>query len=130
MGSKQKAVATRFAGDEGMLIVLDNQRGYSKLHERFWDCSWLSAFNEEDERLWFGGWYKVDVCSVILIESALNYKRSMAAFWKFDAILSGQRVNQVEVSSRDVEIVRSSMASVLDEAFAANANLDAYALDN
>merc|ERR1711971_659929 len=62
---------------------------------------------------------------------ALNYKRSMAAFWKFDAILSGQiGMDKVEVSSRDVEIVRSAVLSVLGKPFAANPNIDAYALDN
>ncbi|NRA43278.1 MAG: hypothetical protein HRU21_13395, partial [Pseudomonadales bacterium] len=128
--SKQKAVATRFAGDGGMVIVLDNQRGNSD-YERFWDCSWLSAFTEEDERLWFGSIYKVEVASVIIIASALNYRRSMDAFWKFDAILSGQRnMNEIEVSTRDVDIVRAAMASALGEPFAANPNCDAYALDN
>ena len=126
--SKQKAVATRFAGDEGMLIVLDNQRWMS-VNERFWDCSWLSAFNEEDERLWFGSLgHKVEVASVIIIESALNYKRSMDAFWKFDAILSGQR--PMEVSARDVVILDSAIASALGEPFAANPNIDADVLDN
>ena len=51
--SKQVTVATYFASDEGMVVVLDNQSGLS-LYERFWDCSWLSHFNEEDERFWFG----------------------------------------------------------------------------
>ena len=129
--SKQKAVATRFAGDGGMVIVLDNQRGNS-FGERFWDCSWLSAFTEEDERLWFGSFgCKVEVASVIIIESALNYSRSMDAFWKFDAILSAQeRMCKVEVSARNVSIVGSAMCSALGEPFAANPNCDAYALDN
>ena len=109
--------------------MLDNQRGWS-YRERFWDCSWLNAFNEEDERLWFGSIFKVEVASVILIESELNYKRSMTAFWTFDAILSGQSMYEIEVSGRDVEIVGSSIASVLGEPFAANQNIDAYALDN
>ena len=43
------------------------------------------------------------------------YRRSMYAFWKFDAILSGQDMEFVEVSARDVSIVGSAMCSALGE---------------
>ena len=53
--SKHIEVATRFGGDKGMLIQLNNTS--TTLHRKLFlfNCSWISNHNGEDERLFFGG---------------------------------------------------------------------------
>jgi len=139
--SAQPSVAARFAGDGGMIIVLDTRFGHNQLEHCF-DCSWLSAFNEEDERFWFGSIWKMQVTTVLLIKSNRDYRRSISAFYKFDKMLSAssrdtvaeyQRVKldeQVSVSKLDVTLVSRAIKSALCQPFPAHKILDQYALDN
>ena len=47
--STQISVAIKFASSHGMILEMDNSKGYAKDLKGF-DCSWISRFREEDER--------------------------------------------------------------------------------
>eukprot|EP01084_Bolivina_argentea_P091116 164061_1 len=58
--SKHIEVTTRFSGEKGIIITFNNNgANYPARYLRFLDCSWVSKFKEEDERLIFGGGYTI-----------------------------------------------------------------------
>ena len=67
--SKVRSVAIRFADSHGMVMQFNNDRNV-----RFFDCSFVSAFTEENERLFFGGDHRTRVESVLLVASCRNYQ--------------------------------------------------------
>eukprot|EP01084_Bolivina_argentea_P268199 455474_1 len=64
--SIHKEIGLRFAGRDGMLIQLNNKYNPADV-ECFFDVSWLSAYGEEEERIFCGGRYKMDLQSIIII---------------------------------------------------------------
>merc|ERR1712192_52268 len=127
---KQKEIAVRFAGPEGMLIRLNNDVFPSDM-EPLWNSAWLSCFPEEDERFFFGSLFKLRLETLMLVESAKNYKQSIGAFYKFDALLSGVKMDgkMAEVSEVEFDIVDSCIESVLGEP-CSDSKLDDFILDN
>eukprot|EP00488_Nonionellina_sp_1-RS-2012_P003470 TRINITY_DN7398_c0_g1_i1.p1 TRINITY_DN7398_c0_g1~~TRINITY_DN7398_c0_g1_i1.p1 ORF type:complete len:130 (+),score=26.87 TRINITY_DN7398_c0_g1_i1:108-497(+) len=89
--SKHIEVATRFGGDNGVIIELNNNGDSNSDYLCSFDCSWISNFNAEDERLFFGGRYRMRVQSIHDIESRLNYQLYFHALFYFDAMLNGSR---------------------------------------
>ena len=124
--SKQKEIALRFAGSHGMLIRLNNEATPSD-REPFWNTAWISCFPEEGERFFFGSLFKLQLETLILVDSAKNYKQSFGAFYKFDAALSGADIGAV--SRTEFELFDNCIKSVFGEPFA-NSQLDAFILDN
>ena len=43
-------VATKFAGDHGMIVELGIGSDFNMVNLRVFDCSWISQYKEEDER--------------------------------------------------------------------------------
>merc|ERR1712228_508373 len=95
--SKQIEVAMKFSGPKGMVFTFDNPR--SEWQYRFlrgWNCSWISQFKEEDERLFFGGYYFIKVHNLRLIKTRENYKEFVSAIWFFDLLLTGAFLREVK----------------------------------
>jgi len=105
-------VAMRFGGVEGMLIQLNNDEGYHERRERHIDCSWLSDFPEESERLWMGGRRPLKLETVRVVETQKNYQRFLRAFHLFDLMLCGDWDHQ-KVSKTDVRIVGGAVSKYL-----------------
>ena len=128
--TKTKEIAWRFAGESGMVMVMNNKKGYSVL-ERFLNAQWLSAFPEEDERLFVGSTRHLKVESVVLIQSAKNYRLSFGAFAKLDQALNGARMRE-EVTPKEQDIIIGAMESVKGRGTASKRSqyLDQFAVDN
>ena len=63
--SKERCVAWRFAGTQGMVIKMNNEKG-TTLYESFFDASWISKYGmEENERLFCGSVSRLGVQSLI-----------------------------------------------------------------
>eukprot|EP01084_Bolivina_argentea_P186380 321280_1 len=58
--TKQIQIAQRFSGIQGIIIQLNN-KSYSGQREVFFDTSWISSYWEEDERIMFGGRWKLEI---------------------------------------------------------------------
>ena len=56
---------------------------------RCFDCSYISRFKEEDERLFFGGFYRIKVINVRLIKTKENMQQFVVAMCEFDKALTG-----------------------------------------
>eukprot|EP01084_Bolivina_argentea_P282872 484324_1 len=111
--SVHKEIAIRFATRSGMLIKLNNKYSPSK-YEKFFDVSWLSAFAEEDERIFMGTTYKIELETIIIMETKNNYKTVFGSFYKLDMILSGGKP-RVDIFERDIDICRWFMFYILGE---------------
>merc|ERR550525_1422194 len=120
--SMAKEIAVNFAGERGMLIILKG--GYSKC----FDASWLSAYPEEEERIFCGSTDRETVTSIVLVDSCKNYKTAIGAFSKFDAMVSGKWVE--EMSEIEVEIIKQSLRWIEGGEDVANHNkLDPFILE-
>merc|ERR1712013_186870 len=58
--SKQLSVATRFGGDDGIILELNNRGAWHSEYARAFGCSWLSNFHAEDEWLFCGGRHRLE----------------------------------------------------------------------
>ena len=109
--SRQRSIAVRFAGDEGMVIRLNNVIAPSSI-EPFWDSTWIGRYPEEDERLFFGSLFNMQLETLTLVKSAKNYQHVMSAFSKFDALLSAAVIGDT-VSHEELKIIDCCIKSVL-----------------
>ena len=128
--TKTKEIALRFAGESGMMMVLNNESGVSK-YEMFFNAKPLSAFPEEDERLFIGSTRYLTVESLVVIQSAKNYRLSIGAFAKFDQVLNGQFVSG-GITEQEMEIIVGALESVKGKGTASKMSkyLDEFAVDN
>ena len=83
--SKCRAVAIRFAGEEGIVLKMNNDNEYLS----FFDCVPFSQFPEEQERLFIGGRFPLMVKSVLTMKSAQNFSRFFGVLSVFDCVVSG-----------------------------------------
>ena len=124
--SKQKEIAWRFAGHDGLIIKLSNEE-YPECRVPFWDASWMSCFPEEDERIFFAARFKLKLETIIVVETANNYGQSVAAFFKFDQILS-DFAPEKGVTAKEVGIVNGAIKAILGQA--SGQTLDAFVVNN
>ena len=82
-------VATRFGGDKGIIIELNNNGDVDGSYLRCFNCAWLSNFNGEEERLFFGGRYRIKVAGIRMIKSRQNFSVFFKALFYFDSMLNG-----------------------------------------
>eukprot|EP01084_Bolivina_argentea_P008584 16055_1 len=92
--TKQIAVACRFGGDDGITLQLNNNGCLNSFQLTAWDCSWLSSFNEEDERVWIGGQHPIKVESITLILTSVNYYQYLRSFFYFDCMITGAQMKK------------------------------------
>eukprot|EP01083_Nonionella_stella_P018435 51370_1 len=93
--TKQIEVAQRFAGDDGIILAMNNTAHMSSFLVPSWNCSWLSTFNGEDERLWMGGSGvgRINVETVRITATGANYQRFFTPLFWFDCMLTGVRLS-------------------------------------
>merc|ERR1712157_621381 len=80
----------------GVVITFDNN-AYQSL--RGWNCAWISSFKEENEVLFFGGFYSIKVHNLRLITSSQNLKQFMNALFEFDKLFNGTLSDDVSVDT-------------------------------
>ena len=87
--TKQIEVATRFAGSDGIIIQFNNC-GYlfgDKL--RSFNCSWLSNYSAEDERLFFGGANRIRIENIKNIKTSKEYSIFIRTIYQFNCMVNG-----------------------------------------
>ena len=113
--SKDLSVATNFATQDGMILHLrtDTPNG---MHIAAFDCSWISNYAEENERLFIGNpkinvqkrvdFFRLKIESIIKIESGQNFQQYVHAFYVFDAMISNVRDKHIDsIKSSDILIL-------------------------
>ena len=91
--SKSRAVAIRFAGEQGIVMKMDNDYG----HLCFWDCVLFSQYPEEEERLFMGGRFPLLVKSILIMETAQNFSHFFGVLSVFDSVLNGTVLGNVQL---------------------------------
>ena len=114
--SKQIEVATRFGGDSGMIIQINNNGYYESWNLRCFDCSWLSNYTNEDEYLFFGGDWRIKIESIRHIKTAKNYQRFMDPLFYFDCMVNGTS-NYEYPTFDEYDILQNLMKHYLDSQF-------------
>ena len=102
--SKTKEIALRFAGEGGMIITVGNKKGDS-IHQPVFNATWISAFCEEDEYLWFGSVRRLSVEAISIVASCRTYTRSIGALYLFAVAISGQSTWGMTATKKEVEIL-------------------------
>eukprot|EP01084_Bolivina_argentea_P008921 16699_1 len=69
--STQIEVAIKFSGRNGMILKLMKAKGWNSLQA--FDCSWISRYKEEDERLFHGGHHPIYIQTVIIRNTNENF---------------------------------------------------------
>eukprot|EP01084_Bolivina_argentea_P074883 135820_1 len=109
--SKQIEVATRFGGEKGIVIQLNNNGDeYSSNNLRLFNCSWISSFKEEDEQLFIGGFRRIRVESVMMVKGWNNYNKLLRVLFYFDAMINGVELeygNEYNPKPNDISIILS-----------------------
>eukprot|EP01084_Bolivina_argentea_P210260 357952_1 len=96
--SRQIAVATRFAGNNGIIIQVNNISFANQLTA--FDCCWVSTFAGEDEYLFIGGQYTIKLESIRLKKTKQNFQHFFQSLHKFDCMFNGKAL-EVTVKHSD-----------------------------
>lgn len=94
--SKQLSVATRFADSKGVIISLTNK--YNEYLQLF-DCSWLSNFKEEDERVFISGLQRIKIENITVVKGGKHYKKLVNVLTAFDEVINGVYETDIDHSS-------------------------------
>ena len=85
--STVREVAVNFAKSDGIILRLENDT-WNASEQYFFNCSWISNYFEESERLWMAGSRPLRIASITIVRSAKNYRKMMRALFLFDAMIS------------------------------------------
>ena len=96
--SKQLTVAGRFGGDNGIIIRLNNCGYTFGMKLRSFNCSWLSRFSAEDERLFFGGASRIQIEGIRNIKEKVDYGIYVKALYQFHCVINGSSVFHLSVN--------------------------------
>merc|ERR1712228_821348 len=108
---KQISVAIKFSGPKGVVLTFDNPSDNNQyMFLRGWDCSWIGRFGkEEDERLFFGGFFRIKVVNLRLLETNENMKQFVSAIFYFDLLLTGAALWNIKTNKNDFFIIEALM---------------------
>ena len=120
-------VALNFAKIDGIILKLDNDTFWGS-RQTFFDCSWISCYAEESERLWIAAEYPLRIVSIVIVKTANNYEQLMRALFLFDAMISGVSLEdcRIKPKSTDYNLVRKLIDSELNGGVDADPEFDEY----
>lgn len=107
--SRQLSVATRFAEKNGIILKFMNHD--DNLH--FMDCSWISRYKEEEERLFIAGNIPIKIVTLIVVESGRKYSRFVRILSAFDDILTGAHNGDIQHSLLDQDDIQCFLKQML-----------------
>ena len=107
--SKQIEVSINFATRKGMIITFNNEEMPAKWTQ-FFDCSWISRYPEENERIFVNGGQPMQVQSLLIIETNKSYKDLFATLFAFDFLVNGMPVELQQLKN----MLRKANFDVID----------------
>eukprot|EP01084_Bolivina_argentea_P295139 508044_1 len=87
--SVQIEVAARFGGDRGIIMYLNNMGDESSKWLRCFDCSLISCYKEEDERLFMGGAFAMAIESIRIKRTNETFAEFFQPLYYFDCMING-----------------------------------------
>eukprot|EP01084_Bolivina_argentea_P168723 292535_1 len=113
--SCQIEVAIKFSGDHGIIIQLDNPNVKPYCWLTGFNCSWISRYKEEDERLFFGGFYPVNIQSVRIRHTQQNFKKFIYALHYLDTMITGGEQAHFTINEEDISVIKNLFANALNK---------------
>eukprot|EP01084_Bolivina_argentea_P012780 23922_1 len=133
--SRDKEVAIRFGGSDGMILRLNNNGYYMSECLRSFNCSWLSTYAGESESLFIGGYYQMKLETIIIVDGSRNYGTLFKPLWYFDCMISGTDMKTAKMNitekhfkllgkliNHKLDIVQNSCDSYMNDTFLAFTN--------
>eukprot|EP00484_Ammonia_sp_Unknown_P022647 CAMPEP_0197027098 /NCGR_PEP_ID=MMETSP1384-20130603/7073_1 /TAXON_ID=29189 /ORGANISM="Ammonia sp." /LENGTH=797 /DNA_ID=CAMNT_0042455895 /DNA_START=21 /DNA_END=2414 /DNA_ORIENTATION=- len=127
--TKQQEVAVSFAKSNGMIMQLNNDEGLAKFGRAF-DCSWLSKYGEEDERLFFGGYYVINVEALYILKTNQKFEALVDAMCYLDKMVNGDSLCTHSLSDHRAKLLCHLIAVTLGESVDEEAMFDPYILSS
>ena len=87
--SKQIEVATRFGGDRGIIIELNNIDHEFSTQLCSFNCSLFSNYTGENEHLFFGGAYRIKITTIRKIKTLENFYMFFKPLYHFHCMVTG-----------------------------------------
>eukprot|EP01084_Bolivina_argentea_P266660 452360_1 len=120
--SMQKTIGVRFADDNGMVIRLNNNGdSVSSGALKFFNCSFMSSYKEEDERLFFGGMWMIRVETIIRVDTKQNFIHVFKPLFCFDSIINGSDMDGNKLlktlNKNDIILLKHLVNYSLDKTF-------------
>eukprot|EP01084_Bolivina_argentea_P011998 22480_1 len=112
-------VAVKFSDrNRGAVMQLDNPLTLQHQGLCGFNLSWISNFPEEDERLFFGGYYFIKLTSIRLGSTKQNFGAAMHIMYYLDVILTGGELlddngKQMTVEKQDIQLLKDLFTTVL-----------------
>merc|ERR1712204_84633 len=113
--SKQLVVATKFGGSKGMILTFDNGGSYQYQYLRCFNCCSLAAFPEEDECLFFGGYYRIKLVCLRLLATHQNFAQFARCCMYLDAMVTGGEVGDFELNKNDRSVIDNLLKHALNK---------------
>ena len=125
--STVRIVALNFATEKGVILKLSNDTASAQL-QKFFDCSWISNYPEELERLWIAGTLPLRIVTIVIVQSAKNYAKTMRALYLFDVMLSGVSLEncKIRLEASDCQLIWKLVESELRGVVGAVTEFDEY----
>merc|ERR1712176_1025596 len=112
--SKQLAVATKFGGYNGMILTLDNGANADQYwYLRCFNCCFLSAFPEEDECLFFGGYYRIKLVCLRLTATHQNFQQLVRCCTYLDAMMTAADIKHFKLTKSDRFVIDNLLKHAL-----------------
>eukprot|EP01084_Bolivina_argentea_P284041 486663_1 len=94
-------IANGFAGDDGIVIQLNNLNN----RLRSFNTSWITNYPSESEFLFCGGFYPIKIESVIIQSTSENLYEFMRPLYCFHCFLTG-KISKEKVNATDYEMLK------------------------
>eukprot|EP01084_Bolivina_argentea_P297762 513035_1 len=114
--SCQITVALKFSGKAGMILQLNNPSIKSDRFRyalRGFNCSWISRYKAEDERLFCGGYAPIDIESVRIIDTDKNFGIFIKSLALLDGMINGAFVEFVDIKNINISLLYRLVEFVL-----------------
>eukprot|EP01084_Bolivina_argentea_P101405 181816_1 len=103
--------------------------GFEAKKQRFFDCSWLSTYAEENERLFIAGKYRLKIPTIRIIETAQNFEPFFHSLYLFDHMISGVDTSYGdigEISGSDIKILHRLINHSLSIGYESKEDIEQY----
>ena len=111
--SKHIEISIRFTTDDGMIVTINND--LSPMCS-FFDCSWISRYPDEEERLFIHGSFGMRIESVRIVKTNTLFKTESRALFLFDFMVSGYNIGGSDEENRKLQIflIQTNMTIIDD----------------
>lgn len=87
-------VALNFSKSEGIVVKINTDGNHYGPRARFFDCSWISNYFEEAERLFLAEKYPLRIDGIIIVRTAQTFSKPCAVFFILKTLVSGWRLKE------------------------------------